>query len=392
MDEPREGQEPQVPLGDVLADIPLFREIQRVLLSGAGPVNWELARQVGIAVASWGKEDPLPSEEDRRAFEDMARAAELAVAEFTGLDAPAQVAAVTVHRRASWVEANVSSLRPLVDPVASKLARLLSDVRGEGPPEAIGLGALVDRMAPLLLGAQVGTVLGYLGQRVLGQYDVAVPTDAGTIAFVVPNIAEFEREWSLPPAELKEFVALHEVTHRFEFSRPWVREHFQGMIRDFTERTEFDLAALEERLAGLDLSDPERLQEAFGNPSDLVDRVLDDEGRLLLGRLQAFMSAAEGYGDHVMHAIGERMLPSHGQIDEALRRRREGASGETRLLERLLGIEMKLDQYRLGRTFCDAVAERAGEEILARMWSDPEAMPSLPELEEPTLWLARTAA
>src|SRR5438445_6188854 len=94
---------PEVPLGDVLGEVPLFREIQRVLLSGAGPVNWELARQVGIAMASWGKDDPLPSEEDRRRLEDTARAAELHVAELTGLTPPPGVAPVVVQRRAQWV-------------------------------------------------------------------------------------------------------------------------------------------------------------------------------------------------------------------------------------------------------------------------------------------------
>ena len=77
-----------VPPGDVWNDVPLFREIQRVLMSSSGPVNWELARQVGIASASWGTEDPAPGEADRRGFEEAVRVAELQVAGFTGLEAP----------------------------------------------------------------------------------------------------------------------------------------------------------------------------------------------------------------------------------------------------------------------------------------------------------------
>src|SRR5438309_2821893 len=94
---------PEVPLGDVLGEVPLFREIQRVLLSGSGPINWELARQVGIATASWNREDPAPSDDDRRGLDDTVRAAELHVAEFTGLPAPAGVAPVLAFRRAQWV-------------------------------------------------------------------------------------------------------------------------------------------------------------------------------------------------------------------------------------------------------------------------------------------------
>ncbi len=390
MDDPRELP-PDTPIGDILGDVPLFRELQRVLLSGTGPVNWELARQVGIATASWNKEDPPPTPEDRSALEDVVRAAELEIARFTGMEVPG-VANVRCDRRATWVESNINSLRDLVEPVASKLARSLGELREQDTAtEAPMLEVLMDRMAPLLLGAQMGTVLGYLGQRVLGQFDVAIPRDSGTLAFVVPNLADTEREWSLDPKEFRAWVAIHEAAHRFEFARPWVRDHFQGLVRDFTESSELDLAGLEERLAGLDLSDPERLGDAFGNPGELVARVLTDEGRLLLARVQAFLAVAEGYADHVLEGVGGRMLTTFGQITEALRRRGEGEAGETRLVEQMLGIETTPEQYRLGRAFADTVAERADESLLSRMWDVAENLPSMPELEEPTLWLARIA-
>jgi uncharacterized protein (DUF2342 family) len=101
------------------------------------------------------------------------------------------------------------------------------------------------------------------------------------------------------------------------------------------------------------------------------------------------MASAEGYGDHVTHAIGRELLSSYGRIEEAMRRYRETEQGDP-VFERLLGIEMKREQYRLGRAFCDTVAELSDEATLARMWDSPESLPSLPELAEPRLWLART--
>jgi putative hydrolase len=200
------SEPPEVPLGDVLGDVPLLREIQRVLLSSSGPVNWELARQVGIAIALWGRDDPAPVEEDRRGLAETVRAAELAVADFTGLAPPVDVADVEAFRRAQWVEANVRGLRELVDPVAARLADALRESEREMPPVAETsaggpgqmLQMLMERMMPLVLGAQVGTVLGYLGQRVLGQYDLAVPRPAGSLYFVIPNIAQTGafRRWS----------------------------------------------------------------------------------------------------------------------------------------------------------------------------------------------------
>jgi putative hydrolase len=379
---------------DAFADVPLLRELQRVLLSGAGPVNWELARQVGIASATWGQDDPAPTEEDRQGLEGAVRMAELTVAELTGMDAPPEVTRVQAVRRAEWVEANVRGLQGLFEPTAERMARALQTARGEEPAEAAEgaqmLEAVLERMTPLLMGAQVGAVLGALGQRVLGQYELPLPrTDQPALLFVIPNIAAFEKEWSLPPDELRAWVAMHETTHAFDLGRPWVREHFLGLVREIAGALEFDLAELQDRLEGLDLSDPEKVSEALGG--DLLTGELTDEQRLLLRRVQAFMAVAEGHADHVVSVIGKERLAGFSRIDEAVRRRHEGRSQEERAVERLLGIEVKLEQYRLGRAFCDHVAEATDELTLARMWESAEALPSMPELEEPRLWLARMA-
>lgn len=380
--------------GDFWNDVPLFREIQRVLLSSSGPVNWELARQVGIAAASWGREDPRPSEQDRHAFEEAVRVAELHVATLTGLEPPHDVPVVKAVRRAEWITENLEGLRRLLEPAAAKLAQAVARAQRAQLPEEVPEGAmqLLEQLSPLLLGAQVGTVLGALAQQVLGQYDVAVPrpSGAGTLLFVVPNIAAFEKDWSLDPTEFRTWVALHEVTHRFEFARPWALPRFRELLEDFLDTLELDIEGLARRLESLDPSDPNQMREVLAGEEGLFGTVLDAEQRLKLGRIQAFMAAAEGYGDHVMHAIGRRLLATYPRIEEAMRRYRETERGDP-VFERLLGIEMKREQYRAGRAFCDAVAELAGEETLARMWDSPEALPSLPEIEEPRLWLARTA-
>lgn len=379
---------------DAFADVPLLREIQRVLLSGSGPVNWELARQVGIASAAWGQEDPPPTEEDRRGFEGAVRMAELTVADFTGMDPPPEVTRVRAVRRAEWVEANVRGLRGLFEPTAERMARALQTARRDEPSEAPEgaqmLEAVLERMTPLLMGAQVGAVLGALGQRVMGQYELPLPReDQPALLFVVPNIGAFEREWALPADQFRAWVAMHETTHAFDLGRPWVREHFLRLVREIAEAMEFDLTALQERLEGMDLSDPQKLSEALGG--DLLTGELTDEQRLMLRRVQAFMAAAEGHADHVMADLGRDRLPAFSQIDEAMRRRHEGRSQEERAVERLLGIDIKLEQYRLGRSFSDHVAEATDERTLSRMWDSADALPSMPELEEPRLWLARIA-
>ena len=385
---------------DIFKDVPLFREIQRVLFSGTGPVNWELARQVAIATAVGEQPDPEPTDEDRAIFEQTVRAAELAVADLTGLEPPAQVARIEPVRRARWVEANIEGLKGLFEPAAERLGSAMREMQqhelsAEGVPGLEGLagmGVLMQRLGPLLMGTQVGSVLGLLGRNVLGQYELAVPRGGdAALLFVVPTIAALEWEWDLPRDEFRAWVALHETTHAFQLGRPWIRDYFLEQVRELAAGMEFDLSGLEERLAGLDLSDPDRLQDALGEAGGLLGARMTDEQRLLMRRIQALMAAAEGHADHVMRVLGTRMLSQHARIEEAMKRRREGRSEEERMVGRALGFEIKEEQYRLGGAFCERVAAETDEQTLARMWESPESLPSMPELEEPTLWLSRTA-
>jgi putative hydrolase len=381
------------PFGDPEAfkDAPLFRELQRVMSSSAGPVNWELARQVGVANAVEAGPDTEPSEGDRRLLDEAVRVAELQVGRFTGLAVPADVAQVRAVRRAEWVNANAESLKGLLEPAARRLTEAIEEgARGQLSAEMTPVSTFLHQLSPLLLGSQVGQVLGMLAQRVMGQYDVAVPRSGpGQLLFVVPNLAAFERDWSLDAREFRTYVALHEVTHRFEFAQEWARDRFREILDDYLSTLKLDLEGMQSRLTTVDPSDPEALQNLMESDEGLFWAALDDEQRLKLGRIQAFMSAAEGYGDHVMRALGAELLGTFARIEEAMKRYREEEGGDP-VFERLLGVDMKREQYEKGRAFCEFVVEQTDEGMLARMWESAEAMPSLPELDEPRLWLART--
>ncbi len=379
--------------GDPFAEIPLFRELQRVLMSGTGPVNWELARQVGMAVAASAGEDPAPTDDDRRQLEDTVRAAELNVAELTGLPQPPDVAQVRAVRRSQWVSEGIGGLSELVEPSAARMSEVFSKLQAEEAPaeQPPFAAAMLGQVVPLLLGAQAGTAFGVLAQRILGQHDIPVPRPGpGAVVFVVPNIAAFERDWSLPPVEFREWVSLHEVVHRFQFARPWVRDHVLALVRDFASNLDVDVNQLMERLQGIDPSNPQALEDLMRNGDDLLTPTLDDEQRLQQARVQSFLAAAEGYGEHVTEALGRRMLTSADRIEEAVRRAGEGDAGEP-VFERLIGVDMQREQYELGARFCQTVVELTDEPTLARMWDSAESLPSRPELEEPRLWLARIA-
>ena len=373
------------------ADTPLFREMQRVLASSSGPVNWELARQVGIAAAQDGRPDPAATDDDQRSFEEAARVAELQVARITGLEPPGDVAPVAAIRRAEWVTASVEGLRDSIEPAAAKAGAAFGDLAGAAVPADAAAGIqLLGQLSPLLLGAQVGAVLGELGARALGRYDIPVP-HAGPehLDFVAVSVSGFERDWSLDPTEFRVFVAFHEVTLRFAFARPWTRARFGELLQDFFSTLTIDVEGMRVALERLDASNPESIQELMSGDPGLFGTVLDDEQRLKLGRIQAFLATASGYADHVTKTLAAELLPSHARIEEAMLRHREDASSDA-VFERLLGVEVEPDRYSSARTFCETVAELADQATLARIWEGADALPSLPELDEPRLWLART--
>jgi putative hydrolase len=383
---------PNNPSGDPFSDIPLFREIQRVLMSSSGPVNWELARQVGIAVSASSGDDQAAGPDDLRSFEETVRAAELHVAQITGLPQPPDVVKVEVVRRAQWVDAAIRDLKALVEPAAARMGEAFATMeQPEGeelPPMA---GAVLQQVVPLLLGAQAGTAFGVLSQRAFGGYEVPVPrTTASTLSFVGPNVAAFERDWSLPSVEFRAWTTLREVAFRFEFARPWVRDHLLSLLRDHAANLKVDMGQLMERLQGLDPMNPEALQDLMRQGDDLLTPQLDDEQRLQLARVQSFLAASRGYADHVTRVVGHQMLQASDRIEEAVKRGREGEAGDP-VFERLLGVEMQSEQYEQGERFCATVTELTDEATLAKMWDSAESLPSRPELEEPRLWLARIA-
>lgn len=385
------------PLGgdpDAFKDAPLFRELQRIMQSSSGPVNWELARQAGVAAVVEAGDDPEPDPQERHGLEEAVRVAELHVARFTGLEPPTDIAEVQPVRRTTWVNANTESLRAVMEPAAQRMADALGRageraLSGEEGSETAALGGMLAQMGPILQGTQIGSVLGVLAQHVMGQYDIAVPRSGDkALLFVTANIAKFEKDWSLEPTEFRTFLAIHEVTHRFEFARPWTTERFARLVDDYLSGMTIDLEGVQARLASLDPSDPDSMERALGGEA-LFGPVMDVEQQLKLARIQAFMAAAEGYGDHVMHGVGSQLLATYDRIQEAMRRYREGESGDP-IFERLLGVEMRREQYEQGRAFCDTVAGQTDEATLARMWDSADAMPSLPEIGEPVLWLSRT--
>ena len=266
----------------------------------------------------------------------------------------------------------------MLDPVADKLGQ------GMGP-----LSGAVSAASGALLAVEVGAVSGMLAQRVLGQYEFPIlePEAPARLLFVSPNLAVAASALDAEPDELLRWVALHEVTHALQFGGvPWLRPHIATMVRELLGGLQVDPV----RLMKLpDTSDFRSIVDKI-REGDLATLIVGPERRAALDAMQAFMAVLEGYAEHVMDEVGAEILPNLPELRGAMDRRRRDRSGLLRIFEKLIGMDMKLRQYELGKKFCDAVAKAGGIAALNRVWEGPAQMPTLAELEDPDAWMART--
>lgn len=337
--------------------------------SSGGP--WPLAGLVGGRIAG---SHPLAAsyhaEVLSRQLSTLTAEVEPLVAAETGLVAP-DSPEVAVIDRATWVERNLAFVRHVLD-------RHL-DADDEPSPVSTAWGAL-----------QSGALLGFLGRRVLGQYELVLPTGdrADTIFLVGDNVLAMEREHQFNPTEFRTWIVLHECTHRAQFvGVPWLRDYFLSLIDDLMASTGHDPDRVERLLRRL--LDTARRGTPLVDERGLFGMVASPEQREQLDRVQALMSLLEGHGHVVMDRIGNRLLPTQSRMSAILKRRR--ADPKVALLMRLIGLEMKMRQYEEGERFVLGVEEVGGWEALAAAWQSPETLPTLGEIGSPGSWLERVA-
>lgn len=376
---------------DLLRQIPLFAELARVLSWTGGPVNWDLARQIAVALAA-GEEavHDVPAADQAELVEGV-RLAELWLQEAPGLPSPPRVATVRALTPARWAE-RATSLREVIDPLAAKVAAAMaeqSQTLGPESEEAGMLGPVLQQMAPVFLGIQAGVALGSLATGILGSYDLPLPlADEGTIDIVVPAVDAVAEAYGLDRRETRLWVAIHQSAHRLTFeSLPGVSANFFAVFHNYVAALDIDLSGAFDRLQSLDITSPERLREAMQDQGFFG--LLDSPAtRSALERVQRFLAVVEAFGDRAVEAASAR-LPTGTRIAEAMARRRaEPAQGE-RMFANFIGLDVRPEQIRAAETFTHGVLAAAGWPALLRVWDDPEFLPTEIELSEPAVWLAR---
>jgi coenzyme F420 biosynthesis associated uncharacterized protein len=347
-------------------------------------IDWDRVRSIAV---SMNRGLALTARERARATEDYRereRRCVPIVSEYTGItlqDVPERTFAVD---RVDWIEANISSFKRMF---------AIVEAMNSAPAGHSTFSMWLGSANRTVLSGEIGILLAYLARHVLGQYDLALlgrePIDTGTLYYVEPNIRAIEETLKVPGDEFRTWLVLHEITHAFEFEGvPWLRDYFNGLLEEYMELMKQDAEQLRQGWSGFKAM-ISRAREQRGDDVPWLEAIMTPEQREVFNRMQAVMCMVEGYSNHVMNAVGREVLPRYEVISRAFERRRSQRNQVDTLIARLTGMNMKLEQYRLGEEFIDAIVATHGHDGAKRIWGAPELLPTMDEIREPARWKSR---
>ncbi|SFL67997.1 zinc-dependent metalloprotease [Geodermatophilus ruber] len=381
---------------ELLAKMPLFAELQKLMSWSGGPVNWDLARQGAISSLAAGSQPT--SDAERSAVAEALRLADLWLDPVT--DLPSGIDRTLAWSRVEWVEQTLPAWSALIDPLAE---RVVGAMTGALPAEAAAmagpLAGIMDRMGGLMFGAQIGQALGRVSGEVLTGTEVGIPlAPAGAGVLLPQNVAEFAEGLDRPADEVRLFLALREAASQRLFAHvPWLRQQLLDAVHAYARGITVDREAIERgineamgSMGGIDPSNPESIQALLG--SGLLEPEETPEQQMALRRLETLLALVEGWVDAVVAAAAAERLPGHGALAETMRRRRASGGPAEQTFATLVGLQLRPRRLRDAATVWGAMGQRHGSAARDRLWSHPDLLPTSDDLDEPLDFVARHGA
>jgi coenzyme F420 biosynthesis associated uncharacterized protein len=350
-----------------------------------GLVDWAAVERLAVARVERapGRLSRLELDAAEGAYREAMSKVVPRLGEALGTALPGVVERASVVDRAGWVRANVGTFKTLITRIE---ADLLDQVVPTGGGLTRATMALANRW---VTSRQLGFLLGFMGTRVLGQYDLAIlsaEADDGRLLFVEENIRGTAHALGIPVAPFRTWIALHETTHAFEFEgNRWLRPYL-------AERLERQLSLFSGSAATLGRDTRRAIARALRGEAageHWLEWLMTDEQRRLFRETQAVMSLLEGFSDYVMDEVGRGLVPDVETISARFHDRRQRRTPFERAILRITGMDLKMEQYERGEKFVRAVAEARGRQALSRIWEGPETLPRAEEIADPSRWIAR---
>jgi putative hydrolase len=366
------------------------------LFNVQGPIAWDVARQFAYQIATEGKSEPNVDPLQRVKLAELVRVAELHVANITSLEtgSPDQPVSLEAATRSEWAAATLEAYRPLLDRLAERLTQgtLPSEVDGA---DAQILDGLLRALNPMMMAMSAGSIAGHLATKAFGNYVLPIPRPDNQILILINNVEVFAKEWSLPSEDVQLWVCVSEIATHSVLSVSHVRASFEKLLQRYVDGFQTDPRGFEDRFMDLDIGDgdpaelQQQLQRALSDPENLLGALRSDAQSAVIPDLEALLAVVVGYVDYVVEKVTQGLLSSYDSLSEVVRRRRFTTSAGDQFVEKLFGVEITSELVDRGSTFVSGVLDRADEATLARLWSDPTALPTPNEVDAPGLWLAR---
>jgi len=359
------------------------------MLSPTGTfINWEVA--TGLAF-------DLAGASDSRIFEDapeLREEFELIYRDIVGLIRPLisdyvkkpwsqELDPIFVFDRAEWIVVNIENLKGLLLPLSQDYWEALESYLSLSYPFA---EKIMQKVSEVSITCELGLVVGYLSGKVLAQYDFGLPKADGVVKgeffyFVEPNIQRLENRYDLDPANLRLWIALHEVTHSFQFKAfPWVGEYIHSLLQKYLKLIDDTIKTFK--------NEADEGRSAFSWGAGWWKSLLSPEHRELIRRIQALMCLIEGYSEHIMMHVGKQ-FPDYDEMSKIFKERQKRKTVAEQVLEKLIGFDLKVKQYTLGENFATYIADREGIGFLNTAWERPENLPAWDEILAPDAWIKR---
>ncbi|WP_344589898.1 zinc-dependent metalloprotease [Actinomadura vinacea] len=355
--------------------------------AGGGPLNWDLAKNIARhSVAEQG--DPSVVDAERRQVQEALRLADLWLDEGTTL--PAGIRTPQAWSRSEWIEQTLPVWSKVCDPIAARMVESMGGALGSGeiPADMQAMAGpligMVKQMAGAMVGGQAGQALGALAREVVGSADVGLPLAPDGVGALLPSgVAAFGEGLEVSEDEVRLYLALREAAHQRLFAHvPWLRAHLMGAVEDYARGITVDLSGIEQAVQGLDLSNPEAIQQALGGELQLTPEETPQQ-KAALTRLETTLALVEGWVDTVVNQVAGDRLPGSVKLAEAVRRRRATGGPAERTFATLVGLELRPRRLREAGALWRGLTEHRGVQGRDAVWEHPDLLPTAEDLDDP---------
>ena len=368
----------------------MFGGVGSAMASGkdAGPVNYDLARQV--ASSSIGFVAPIPATTSS-AISDAVHLAETWLNGATAL--PEGTTKAVGWSPTDWVDNTLETWKRLCDPMAQQISSVwVQSLPEEAKSMAGPLLQMMSQMGGIAFGSQLGQALGRLSREVLTSTDIGLPLGPKGVAAILPDAVEsFAGGLEQPRSEIMTFLAAREAAHHRLFSHvPWLPSQLLGAVEAYAMGMKIDMSGIEELARDFNpasLADPAAMEQLLSQ--GVFEPKATPAQTQALERLETLLALIEGWVQTVVTAaLGER-LPGEAALSETLRRRRASGGPAEQTFATLVGLELRPRKLREAGALWTRLTEAAGMDARDAVWQHPDLLPAADDLDDPSAFIDR---